>query len=67
MMLCGHVVPKFLLGRVLGLMRNHWCFEHWQLLTPLEASKALDHLQQADNGSVQRHSAFCHGVNLRQT
>ena len=39
MMLCGfQVVLKFLLDRMLGVMRSQRSLEYWQLLVRLEAS-----------------------------
>ena len=51
MMLCGfQIVLKFLLGRMLGVMRSQRDAEYWQLLVHLEASKALGRLQHAGGG-----------------
>ena len=66
MMLCGfQTVLKFLLGRMLGVMRGQRGSEYWQLLVRLETSEALGRLQHA--GAVQRSAmaAFRHRFTLR--
>ena len=65
-MLCGfHVVLKFLLGRMLDVMRSQRGFEYWQLLVRLRRRKPL--VAPACGGGPTKSMGISHRFRLRQT
>ena len=72
MMLCGfQFVLKFLLGRMLGVMRSQRSFEYWQLLVRLEASKGRCQSKILNTWSGHRTAQIdpekCRKINGRET